>query len=104
MSAGASFIASIVFWHALTLTPLFSAAAIRCLTGESALFVRSRASVDWRAIDAGEAEFLAACAAGQSCDDALESVLAAGSGFDLAVSLPRLLRAGAFTRIESEAS
>jgi len=27
-----------------------------------------------------------------------------GSGFDLAVSLPRLLRAGAFTRIESEAS
>jgi hypothetical protein len=31
-------------------------------------------------------------------------VLAAGSGFDLAVSLPRLLRAGAFTRIESEAS
>ena len=72
--------------------------------GESALFVRSRASVDWRAIDAGEAEFLAACAAGQSCDDALESVLAAGSGFDLAVSLPRLLRAGAFTRIESEAS
>jgi hypothetical protein len=72
--------------------------------GESALFVRKRGDVDWRAIDGGEAEFLAACAAGQSCDDALESVLAGGSGFDLAVSLPRLLRAGAFTRIDGDAA
>ena len=69
---------------------------------ESALFVRARSDVTWRAIDVGEAEFLAACAAGQSCDDALESVLAGGSGFDLAVSLPRLLRAGAFTRIDGD--
>jgi len=72
--------------------------------GESALFVRSRRDVVWRAIDVGEAEFLAACAAGQSCDDALESVLACGSGFDLAVSLPRLLRACAFTRIDGDAA
>jgi hypothetical protein len=71
---------------------------------ESALFVRPRGSVEWRAIDVGEAEFLAACAAGRSCDDALESVFAGGSGFDLAVSLPRLLRAGAFTRIDGEAA
>ena len=70
--------------------------------GESALLVRARGSVDWRAIEIGEAEFLAACAAGRSCDDALESVLAGGSGFDLALSLPRLLRAGAFTRIDGE--
>ena len=72
--------------------------------GESALFVRVRGKVGWRAIDVGEAEFLATCAAGQSCDDALESVLAGGSGFDLAVSLPRLLRAGAFTRIDGESA
>ena len=72
--------------------------------GESALFVRRRGDVDWRAIEVGEAEFLAACAAGQSCDDALESVLAGGSGFDLALSLPRLLRAGALTRIDAEAA
>ena len=104
MSAGVSFMAFIVFWHALTWTPLFSASAMRCLTGESALFVRSRRDVVWRAIDVGEAEFLAACAAGQSCDDALESVLAGGSGFDLAVSLPRLLRACAFTRIDGDAA
>ena len=71
--------------------------------GESALFARARGKIVWRAIDVGEAEFLAACAAGQSCDDALESVLAGGSGFDLALSLPRLLRAGAFTRIDGEA-
>jgi hypothetical protein len=67
-------------------------------------FVRLRGRVVWRAIDVGEAEFLAACAAGQSCDDALESVLAGGAGFDLAVSLPRLLRAGAFTRIDGESA
>jgi hypothetical protein len=71
---------------------------------ESALFVRRRGNVDWRPIDAGEAEFLTACADGRSCDDALESVLAGGSGFDLAVSLPLLLRAGAFTRIDGDAA
>ncbi|MBV9889794.1 MAG: putative DNA-binding domain-containing protein, partial [Rhizobacter sp.] len=60
--------------------------------GESALLVRARGRVDWCAIELGEAEFLAACAAGRSCNDALESVLAGECGFDLAVSLPRLLR------------
>ena len=53
---------------------------------------------------AGEAHFLAACASGRSCDDAVAGVLDAGSGFDLAVSLPRLLQAGAFTRIDSDAA
>jgi hypothetical protein len=72
--------------------------------GESALFTRPRSTVDARAIDAGEAEFLSECALGCSCDEALERVLAGGSGIDLAVSLPRLLRAGAFTRIDSDAS
>lgn len=67
---------------------------------ESALLTRPKGTVGWRAIDAGEAEFLAACASGRSCDEALESVLDAGSGFDLALSLPRLLQAGAFTRID----
>jgi len=71
---------------------------------ESALLTRPARSVGWRAIDAGEARFLAACANGRSCDDALASVLDAGSGFDLAVSLPRLLRAGAFTRIDGDRS
>ena len=71
---------------------------------ESALLTRPEGKVRWRAIDAGEAEFLAACASGRSCDDALESVLAGGSGFDLALSLPRLLQAGAFTRIDSDPS
>ena len=70
--------------------------------GESALLTRPQRAVVWRAIDAGEAEFLAACASGRSCDDALAAVLDGGSGFDLAVSLPRLLRAGAFTRIDSD--
>ena len=69
---------------------------------ESALLSRPRGAVVWRAIDAGEARFLAACASGRACDDALESVLDAGCGFDLAVSLPRLLDAGAFTRIDSD--
>ena len=69
---------------------------------ESALLTRPTGSVAWRAIDVGEAQFLAACANGRSCDDALASVLDAGSGFDLAVSLPRLLRAGAFTRIDGD--
>ena len=72
--------------------------------GESALLTRPQGPVVWRAIEAGEAQFLAACASGRSCDDALESVLEAGAGFDLAVSLPRLLRGGAFTRIDSDAS
>jgi len=72
--------------------------------GESALLTRPEGTVVWRAIDAGEMQFLAACANGRSCDDALESVLDAGSGFDLAVSLPRLLQAGAFTRIDGDAS
>ena len=72
--------------------------------GESALLTRPRGAVVWRAIEAGEARFLAACASGRSCDDALEGVLEAGSGFDLAASLPRLLQAGAFTRIDSDAA
>ena len=72
--------------------------------GESALLTRREGAVGWRAIDAGEAQFLAACASGRSCDDALEGVLEAGSGFDLAASLPRLLQAGAFTRIDSDAA
>ena len=71
---------------------------------ESALLTRPVGSVGWREIDAGEAAFLAACASGRSCDDALESVLDAGCGFDLALSLPRLLQAGAFTRIDGEPS
>ena len=71
---------------------------------ESALLTRSKRTVGWRPIDAGEAQFLAACASGHACDDALASVLDAGSGFDLAVSLPRLLRAGAFTRIDGDRS
>lgn len=71
---------------------------------ESALLTRPEGSVCWHAIDAGEAEFLAACASGRSCGDALESVLDSGSGFDLALSLPRLLQAGAFTRIDSDPS
>ena len=72
--------------------------------GESALLTRPKGAVVWRAIDAGEVRFLAACAAGLSCDDALESVLDAGAGLDLAVSLPRLLQAGAFARIDDDAS
>jgi hypothetical protein len=70
---------------------------------EAALLTRPRASVGWCALERGEHEFLAACASGCSCDDALESVLAGGSGFDLALSLPRLIDAGAFTRIEGDA-
>ena len=70
--------------------------------GEAALLSRPRGPVRWRAIDAGEARFLAACASGRSCDDALAGVLDAGCGLDLAVSLPRLLEAGAFTRIDSD--
>ena len=72
--------------------------------GESALLTRPKGTVVWRAIDAGEVQFLAACALGRACDDALESVLDAGSGLDLAVSLPRLLQAGAFTRIDNDAA
>jgi hypothetical protein len=72
--------------------------------GESALLTRPQGAVVWRSIDAGEARFLAACANGRSCDDALESVIEAGAGLDLAVSLPRLLQAGAFTRIDSDAA
>ena len=72
--------------------------------GESALLTRREGAIAWRAIDAGEAQFLAACASGRSCDDALESVLQSGSGFDLAASLPQLLQAGAFTRIDSDAA
>jgi len=71
---------------------------------ESALLTRPEGSVCWQAIDAGEAEFLTACASGRSCADALESVLDSGSGFDLALSLPRLLAAGAFARIDSDRS
>ena len=71
--------------------------------GESALLTRPGGTVAWRAIDAGEAQFMAACASGRSCDDALESVLDAGTGFDLAVSLPGLVQAGAFARIDSGA-
>jgi putative DNA-binding protein len=70
---------------------------------ESALLTRPERRVRWCAIDAGEARFLAACARGSSCDDALESVLAEGIGFDLALSLPRLVEAGAFTRIDADA-
>ena len=69
---------------------------------ESALFTRPRSTVDALAISSGEAEFLGACALGCACDDALDAVLAVGSGFDLAGSLPRLLRAGAFARIETD--
>ena len=72
--------------------------------GESALLTRPKGAVVWRAVDVGEVLFLAACASGRSCADALESVLDAGAGFDLAVSLPRLLQAGAFTRIDGDAS
>jgi len=72
--------------------------------GESALLTRPKGTVVWRALDAGEVQFLAACAFGRACDDALESVLDAGSGLDLAVSLPRLLQAGAFTRIDNDAA
>ena len=72
---------------------------------ESALLTRpDDGGVAWTAIDAGEAHFLAACASGRSCDDALESTLGAGSGFDLAASLPRLVEAGAFTRIVGDAA
>jgi len=72
--------------------------------GESALLTRPKGAVVWRALDAGEVQFLAACALGRACDDALESVIDAGSGLDLAVSLPRLLQAGAFTRIDNDAA
>ena len=54
---------------------------------ESALLTRPNGAVVWRAIDAGEAQFLAACASGRACDDVLESVLDAGSGFDLAKNI-----------------
>ena len=69
---------------------------------ESALLTRPERRVRWSAIEAGEAQFLAACAQGSSCDDALERVLADGVGFDLTLSLPRLVQAGAFTRIETD--
>jgi hypothetical protein len=71
---------------------------------ESALLTRPRSAVEALAIDSAEAEFLTICALGRSCEDALESVLAAASGFDIAVTLPRLLRAGAFTRIDRDRS
>jgi len=71
---------------------------------ESALLTRPNGAVVWRAIDAGEVHFLEACAGGRSCDDALAGVLDAGAGFELAVSLPRLVQAGAFTRIDSDVS
>jgi hypothetical protein len=72
--------------------------------GESALLTRPEGAVVWRAIEPGEAAILAECASGRSCDDALERVLDAGAGFDLAVCLPRLLQAGAFTRIDGDAA
>ena len=71
---------------------------------ESVLLTRPNGRVGWHAIDAGEAHFMAACASGRSCDDALQGALDAGLGFDLALSLPRLVRAGAFTRVDIESS
>ena len=71
---------------------------------ESALLTRPQRTVGWRATDVGEAQFLTACASGRSCDDAIASVIDAGWGFDIAVSLPRLLRDGAFTRIDGDGS
>ena len=60
MSAGVSFMAFIVFWQALTATPLFSASAMRCLTRRVGLeHVDARAVGDELDLDAFAADAVA---------------------------------------------
>ena len=63
---------------------------------ESGLLTRPHGVVEWQAIDAASAAFLDACAARLSVADAAARVDESA----LVAALPRLLAAGAFTRID----
>lgn len=71
--------------------------------GESALLARPGDAVRWQPIDTAAAAFLTACAQGLGFADAAASAEAASSGAALEAWLPGLVRAGAFTRVESPA-
>ena len=72
--------------------------------GESALLTRPTGAVEWQAIDAAGAAFLAACDRRLDFAAAVEAAVAASPGADqrLGAWLPTLLAAGAFCRVEAE--
>ena len=71
--------------------------------GESALVVRPGAAVCWQPIDAAGAAFLTACANRLRFAEAAAIAEAATSpGAFLEAALPRLVMAGAFTRVERQ--
>ena len=67
---------------------------------EGALLTRPGAAVRWTCIDAAAAAFLAACAAGCSVTEAYDAALADADDAASFVGLPRLVLAGAFSRVE----
>lgn len=67
---------------------------------EGALLVRVRGTVESMAASRAECAFLDACAAGQALAQCAAAALAADPDADLAASMARLLRAGAFARLE----
>jgi len=72
--------------------------------GESILLARPGGSVAWLGIDAGAAAFLDACAQGRNVGESLDEVAAVAPQVDMAMWLPQLVQAGAFTRIVVEGS
>lgn len=68
--------------------------------GESALLTRPGSSVSWLDIPDDAAAFLRACAAARSFDEALGGAAFASTTDGLSIWLPRLIHAGAFTRID----
>ena len=71
--------------------------------GESALVIRPGAAVRWQPIDAAGAVFLTGCANGLRFAEAAAIAEAAASlGASLDAAWPRLVMAGAFTRVERQ--
>lgn len=70
--------------------------------GDGGLLTRPGATVAWQALDASAAAFLDACAQGLTFGDAAERASPDGADADAGIDswLPRLIAAGAFTRLE----
>lgn len=66
---------------------------------EGALLARHGHTVRWIALERADCAFLDACAAGRTLGECATAALAADPSVDLAVTMARLLKAGAFGRL-----
>lgn len=89
-----------IWRHARAGAPLDEGAVFEPVwQAEGALLVRAGDAVEAVEASSGDCAFLNACAAGLTLAECAAAALAADAGLDLAATMARLMRAGAFARL-----